>query len=280
MDGIGNGSPKTCIEFLKPYGSKITAFGRNSRSRRDQKCTNKWILQTLAWNTLIVVMQLCGQAEHIRVRNVMSPLLHEQILNHTKNSLREKDRKKDIDVSYRIYVFGRKDQPAWKNSFSSLVPTYSSLSQCSSWCTTPGFVLSDLLLFIFPHHGSSSHPLHWKVDSSPLDHQWSPSGTSLHLYPRTPHIPTSQGKTSSPNHRIWYKHWPPGVTLTQSSYTPCSPLSLGFTAHSGLQRGYQVGKAPPCSVDVGFKNFYFQSSDFLTLTLFLPISLLLKPSPQ
>ena len=105
-------------------------------------------------------MQLCGQAEHIRVRNVMSPSLHEQILNHTKNSLREKDRKKDIDVSYRIYVFGRKDQPAWKNSFSSLVSTYSSLSQCSSWCTTLGFVLSDLLLFILPHHGSSPHPLH------------------------------------------------------------------------------------------------------------------------
>ena len=73
---------------------------------------------------------------------------------------------------------------------------------------------------------------------------------------------------------------PPGVTLTQSSCTPSSPLPPGFTAHSGLQREYQVGKAPPFSVDVGFKNFYFQSSDFLTLTLFLPISLLLKPSPQ
>lgn len=137
MDEIGNGSPKTCIEFLKPYSSKITAFARNSRSRRDQICTNKWILQTLAWNTLIVVMQLCGQAEHIRVRNVISPSLHGQILNHTKNSLREKDRKKEIDVSYRIYMFGRKDQPAWKSSFSSLVPTYSSLSHdtglCSQW---------------------------------------------------------------------------------------------------------------------------------------------------
>ena len=97
--------------------------------------------------TLLLLLCNCVDKQSISVRNVISPLLHEQILNHTKNSFSEKDRKKDIDVSYRIYVFGRKDQPTWKSSFSSLMPTYSSLSQCPSWCTTLGFVLSDLFLF-------------------------------------------------------------------------------------------------------------------------------------